>query len=332
MKITNFVFLIFLIMNYSNFAIANNTFDEWKSNFKKFALNEGISSKTLNEHIDKSKFLPDVIKYDRYQPEFYEDTKTYVSKRTSNKKIKIGNNIYKKNIDKINKISKRYNVDKDLLLSLMGIETNFGNYLGKMDIISSLATLSFDKRRSEFFTNELITLLKLIDKKIIDPNTLYGSWAGAFGNFQFMPSTIKNYAIDFDKDNKISLKKTDDSFASAANYLNSLGWKNSNPCFFKIKLKTNIPDQYLNISAKKIHNFKKVKYLKDYIENSNFLDNYNNLNAAIVTPDAEIVENPNKLSPAYIVFDNYKLILKWNRSLRFALAVCTLRDKFKNEL
>ena len=319
-------------MNYSNFAIANNSFDEWKNNFKKFALNEGISLKTLNDHIDKSKFLPDVIKYDRYQPEFYEDTKTYVTKRTSTKKIKIGNTIYKKNIDKINIISEKYNVDKDLLLSLMGIETNFGNYLGKMDIISSLATLSFDKRRSEFFTNELITLLKLIDKKIIDPNTLYGSWAGAFGNFQFMPSTIKNYAIDFDKDNKISLKKTDDSFASAANYLNSLGWKNSNPCFFKIKLKTNIPEQYLNISAKKIHNIKKVEYLKNYIVNSNFLDNYNNLNAAVITPDAEIVENPDKLSPAYIVFDNYKLILKWNRSLRFALAVCTLRDKFKNEL
>jgi membrane-bound lytic murein transglycosylase B len=214
----------------------------------------------------------------------------------------------------------------------MGIETNFGNYLGKMDIISSLATLSFDKRRSDFFTSELITLLKLIDNKVIDPNTLYGSWAGAFGNFQFMPSTIKNYAVDFDNDEKISLKKTEDSFASAANYLNKLGWKNSNPCFYKVTLKSNIPDQYLNISAKKIHSTKKVNYLKKYIQDSNYLENFNNLNAAIITPDAEIVENPDKLSPAYIIFDNYKLILKWNRSLRFALAVCTLKEKFKNEL
>jgi membrane-bound lytic murein transglycosylase B len=110
--------------------------------------------------------LPDVIKYDRYQPEFYEDTKTYISKRTSNKKLTIGNKIYNKNDNKINLISKKYSVDKNLLLSLMGIETNFGNYLGKMDIISSLATLSFDKRRSDFFTSELITLLKLIDNKI----------------------------------------------------------------------------------------------------------------------------------------------------------------------
>jgi len=87
----------------------------------------------------------------------------------------------------------------------------------------------------------------------------------------------------------------------------------------------------LNISAKKIHSNKKVNYLKKYIQDSNFLDNYDNLNAAIITPDAEIVENSEKLSPSFLIFDNYKLILKWNRSLRFALAVCTLKEKFKNE-
>jgi len=332
MKKNKLIIIVFWFISCSTYVFANDSFEEWKINFKNYALKQGISLITLNRLINNSEFLPDVIKYDRYQPEFYEDTKTYISKRTSNKKLTIGNKIYKKNIDKINLISKKYNVDKNLLLSLMGIETNFGNYLGKMDIISSLATLSFDKRRSDFFTSELITLLKLIDNKVIDPNTLYGSWAGAFGNFQFMPSTIKNYAVDFDKDEIISLKQTEDSFASAANYLNKLGWKNSNPCFFKVKLKSNIPDRYLNISAKKIHSTKKVNYLKKYIQDFNYLENYNNLNAAIITPDAEIVENPDKLSPAYIIFDNYKLILKWNRSLRFALAVCTLKEKFKNEL
>jgi len=332
MKKINFIISVFLLIANSTFVFASDTFEEWKINFKNYAQEQGISLITLNKLIDNSKFLPNVIKYDRYQPEFYEDTKTYISKRTSNKKLTIGNNIYKKNIDKINLISNKYNIDKNLLLSLMGIETNFGNYLGKMDIISSLATLSFDKRRSKFFTSELITLLKLIDNKIIDSNTLYGSWAGAFGNFQFMPSTIKNYAVDFDDDKKISLKQTEDSFASAANYLNKLGWKNSNPCFYKVNLKSNIPDKYLNISAKKIHSIKKVNYLKKYIQDSDFLENYNNLDAAIITPDAEIVENSDKLSPAYIIFDNYKLILKWNRSLRFALAVCTLKNKFKDEL
>ena len=332
MKKINLFLIVFTFVIYSTFAYSNNDFNEWKITFKKYALKQGISPETLNNLIDKSIFLPNVIKYDRYQPEFYEDTLTYVTKRTSKKKIKLGIKKYSNNIKKINLISNTYKVDKNLLLSLMGIETNFGTYLGKMDIISSLATLSYDKRRSDFFTSELLTLLKLIDKKIVDSNTLYGSWAGAFGNFQFMPSTIKNYAIDFDKDGKINLKQTEDSFASAANYLNKLGWSNSNPCFFKVRLSKNIPDDYLNFSAKKIHSIKKVKYLKKYVLDSKFLDSFDNLNSAIITPDAEIVENPDKLSPAYIVFDNYRLILKWNRSLRFALAICTLKDKFSDEL
>ena len=328
-KIKLFIISILIILN-SSTLIADD-FNNWKIKFKKRAINEGISKSTVNNLIDNSKFLPDVIKYDRYQPEFYEDTKTYISKRTSSKKVKLGKIILNKENNIINKVSSEYKVDKNLLLALMGIETNFGNYLGKMDIISSLATLSYDQRRSEFFTKELITLLKLVDAKIIDPSTLFGSWAGAFGNFQFMPSTIKNHAIDYNKDGSIDLKNIEDSFASAANYLSNLGWNDNTPCFYRINLNENIPDKYLNTSAKKIKHERKVKYLKNYIKNSSFLDKYDNLTAAIVTPDAEIVENANKLKPAYIIFNNYKLILKWNRSLRFSLAVCTLKNSFENE-
>ena len=328
-KIKLFIVSILIILN-SATLIADD-FNDWKVKFKKRAIKEGVSKATVNKLIDRSKFLSDVIKYDRYQPEFYEDTKTYISKRTSSKKVKLGKIILNKENNIINKVSSEYKVDKNLLLALMGIETNFGNYLGKMDIVSSLATLSYDQRRSEFFTKELITLLKLVDAKIIDPSTLFGSWAGAFGNFQFMPSTIKNHAIDYNKDGSIDLKNIEDSFASAANYLSNLGWNDNTPCFYRINLNENIPDKYLNTSAKKIKNERKVKYLKNYIKNSSFLDKYDNLTAAIVTPDAEIVENANKLKPAYIIFNNYKLILKWNRSLRFSLAVCTLKNSFENE-
>ena len=328
-KIKLLIISILIILN-SSTLIADD-FNNWKIRFKKRAINEGISKSTVNTLIDKTKFLPDVIKYDRYQPEFYEDTKTYISKRTSSKKVKLGKIILNKENNIINKVSSEYKVDKNLLLALMGIETNFGNYLGKMDIVSSLATLSYDQRRSEFFNKELITLLKLVDAKIIDPSTLFGSWAGAFGNFQFMPSTIKNHAIDYNKDGSIDLKNIEDSFASAANYLSNLGWNDNTPCFYRINLNENIPDKYLNTSAKKIKHERKVKYLKNYIKNSSFLDKYDNLTAAIVTPDAEIVENANKLKPAYIIFNNYKLILKWNRSLRFSLAVCTLKNSFENE-
>ena len=215
----------------------------------------------------------------------------------------------------------------------MGIETNYGTYVGKMDIISSLATLSYDKRRSEFFTKELLILLKLIDENQIDYKSLYGSWAGAFGFFQFMPSTIKNHAIDFNTDNYINLKNSHDAYASAANYLKKIGWKKDSPCFYRIDLKEDIPKKYLNVSAKKLQNKKKLGFFKRYIDNYDdisFLKS--NYNVAIITPDKDIIPGADTLNPAYIVFDNYEIILQWNRSLRFALAVCTLKDKFKNEL
>ena len=230
--------LIIIIFSITT-AYPNNDikFQEWKKGFKKVALQNDISEETFDTVLANIKFLPNVIKYDRYQPEFYEDTKTYISKRTSTKKVLKGINFYKKNLNLINTIEKNYNIEKELLLSLMGIETNFGTYVGKMDILSSLATLSFDERRSEFFSNELLILLKLIENKQIDYKTLYGSWAGAFGFFQFMPSTMKNYAIDYDNNNYIDLKNNNDAYASAANYLGKIGWKKQQPCFYKIKTK-----------------------------------------------------------------------------------------------
>jgi len=216
---------------------------------------------------------------------------------------------------------------------LMGIETNFGTYVGKMDILSSLATLSYDKRRSDFFSNELLILLGLIDKEQIDYKTLYGSWAGAFGFFQFMPSTMKNYAIDYDKNDYIDLKNNNDAYASAANYLSKIGWKDDQPCFYKINLLKDIPKKYLNVSAKNLHDKKKLKYFRKYIYNNQNLDKkFDNLTASIITPDKDIIPDAENLNPAYIVFNNYEIILKWNRSLRFSLAVCTLKDKFNDEL
>ena len=330
-KIKLLLFFV-LSISLSPLNVYSKTFEEWKINFTDYALNEGVSEETLNKIIKDLKFLPKVIEYDRYQPEFYEDTSTYIGKRANSKKVNIGLKTYKKNIKLINYVEKKFKVEKELLLSLMGIETNFGKYLGKMDILSSLATLSYDKRRSEFFTKELIVALKLIDNKKIKAKDLYGSWAGAFGNFQFMPSTIQNNAIDFNNDNIIDLKSTEDSFASAANYLSRMGWSADDHCFKKITLHKNIPTKYLNYSARKIKHKKKLSFYKKYIKDYNKDLGSEDEIVAIITPDKEIVENSNLYSPAYIIYDNYEIILKWNRSLRFALAVCTLKDKFTNEL
>ena len=333
MKIIKILLFISIFFCNLTYADINIEFENWKKDFKKVALSKDISEETFNIAIENTRYLPNVIKYDRYQPEFYEDTKTYISKRASLKKLKQGLELYEQNQELINKIEKEFKVEKELMLALMGIETNFGNYVGKMDILSSLATLSFDKRRSEFFTNELITLLKLIETKKVDHKSLYGSWAGAFGFFQFMPSTIDNYAIDYNNNKKINLKNNVDAFASAANYLSKIGWRTERPCFYKVVLKDNIPNKYLNTSAQKIKNKKKLSFFMKYIDKENLPNNLNfNYKVAIVTPDKDIVKDAEKLTPAYIVYDNYEVILKWNRSLRFSLAVCTLKNKFENEL
>ena len=333
MKIIKILLFISIFFCNLSYADINIEFENWKKDFKKVALSKDISEETFNIAIENTRYLPNVIKYDRYQPEFYEDTKTYISKRASLKKLKQGLELYEQNQELINKIEKEFKVEKELMLALMGIETNFGNYVGKMDILSSLATLSFDKRRSEFFTNELITLLKLIETKKVDHKSLYGSWAGAFGYFQFMPSTIDNYAIDYNNNKEINLKNNIDAFASAANYLSKIGWRTERPCFYKVVLKDNIPNKYLNTSAQKIKNKKKLSFFMKYIEKDKLPSNLNfNYKVAIVTPDKDIVKDAEKLTPAYIVYDNYEVILKWNRSLRFSLAVCTLKDKFENEL
>ena len=323
---------IFLIAFSSHSSNNNSKFSLWIDNFKKQAINSGISETVVNEVMSDAKFLPKVIEYDRYQPEFYEDTFTYIKKRTNTKKVKKGLALYKKEKLIIDEIEEKFLVEKDLLLALMGIETNFGKYLGKMDIVSSLATLSFDKRRSEFFTSELLILLRLVDKGIIEKDILFGSWAGAFGNFQFMPRTIKNYAIDYNNNKTIELKGIEDSFASAANYLNQIGWKKNTPCYTKIKLNDNIPKKYLNSSARNIKNKRKVKFFKKYIKNSDKLNVDNNTLSAIITPDKDIIPGSNTYTPAYLIYSNYEKILNWNRSLRFALAVCTLKNNFKNEI
>ena len=333
MKTIKTILILIFFSFYSTISANEISFRSWLINFKVDALKKGISEDTFKKTMSNVIFLPKVIEYDRFQPEFYEDTKTYISKRTSVNKVSKGIKFYKNNNILIDQVEKEYNIEKELLLALMGIETNFGTYVGKMDILSSLATLSFDQRRSEFFTNELLTLLKLIETNQIDYKTLYGSWAGAFGFFQFMPSTMKNYAIDYDNNNYINLKDNNDAYASAANYLGKIGWKNDQPCFYKVDLSKQVPKEYLNVSAKKLKNKKKLKYFRKYINNSNILESkFDNLTSSIITPDKDIIPNAENLSPAYIVFDNYEIILKWNRSLRFSLAVCTLKDKFINEL
>ena len=323
-----FIFFLFFKIFFINtiFIVnAEETFDSWLLSYKTFALKNGISQETINVAFENVKFLDQVIKYDRKQPEFFEDTITYVNKRANILRVHKAKQLLKKNTNLFTDIEKKFLVEKEILLALWGIETNFGKHVGKMDIISSLATLSYDKRRRDFFSSQLLILLKLIDNKLLNPKTLYGSWAGAYGNFQFMPSTINTYAIDYDGDNKIELKLSlEDSLASAANYINKIGWKKGQPCFYKVKLTNKINKKYINSSARQINYRLKVsKWKKKGVVNYNGTDLDSNLKAALILPDGK----PG--SPTFLIFENYEKILKWNRSLRFGISVCTLANMIK---
>ena len=323
-----FIFFLFFNIFFINtiFIVnAEETFDSWLLSYKKFALKKGISQETINVAFENVKFLDQVIKYDRKQPEFFEDTITYVNKRANILRVNKAKKLLKKNTNLFIDIEKKFLVEKEILLALWGIETNFGKHVGKMDIISSLATLSYDKRRRNFFSSQLLILLKLIDDKLLNPKTLYGSWAGAYGNFQFMPSTINKYAIDYDGDNKIELKLSlEDSLASAANYINKIGWKKGQPCFYKVKLTNKINKKYINSSARQINYRLKVsKWKKKGVVNYNGTDLNSDLKAALILPDGK----PG--SPTFLIFENYEKILKWNRSLRFGISVCTLANMIK---
>ena len=314
-----------LIFNSVFAATLDTDFETWLTSYKKIALKKGISQKTIDVAFKNVKFLEQVIKYDRKQPEFFEDTVTYVSKRATDSKAKKAEKLLKKNTHLFSEVENKFKVEKEILLALWGIETHFGKHVGKMDIISSLATLSYDKRRRDFFSSQLLTLLRLIDKKLIDPSKLYGSWAGAYGNFQFMPSSISRYAIDYDGNNKIELKVSlADSLASAANYINKIGWEKGQPCFYRVKLTKKVKKKYINLSARKIsHKLKISKWKSKGVVNFDGSELKTNLKAALILPDGK------PETPTYLVFDNYEKILKWNRSLRFGISVCTLAGMIK---
>ena len=323
--IIHFIFFITVYIAPAQAELSSDGFNNWLLSYKNFALKKGVSQETLDIAFKNTKFLPQVIKYDRKQPEFYEDTQTYISKRATKSRVDNAKKLLRKNKKLFIEVENKFSVEKEILLALWGIETNFGKHVGKMDIISSLATLSYDKRRRDFFSSQLLILLQLIDKNLIDPNIMYGSWAGAYGNFQFMPSTIKNYAIDYDQNNKIELKRSlKDALASAANYINRIGWKKGQPCFFRVKTTKEIKKRYINISARKIKNRLKVsKWKKKGVLNYDGTEIKTDLKAALILPDNKIG------TPTFLVFENYEKILKWNRSLRFGITVCTLANMIK---
>ena len=319
------IICLFTIFN-SSISLSNEKFNEWLIEFKGRAINQGVSKDTVDNALKDAKFLERIVALDRKQPEFFEKTYEYLDKRVNEARIQAAKKLLSENSILLQKVNAKFKVDNEILVALWGIETNFGVNKGKVDIISALSTLSFDNRRSEYFEKELIILLKLIDKKIVKYESLYGSWAGAIGNFQFMPSTIQNYALNFDENSDIDLINSfQDSLASAANYLKTIGWNEKDIWGLEIQTDKEFDKNLISPDSRNFKNKITIAQLK--------LLGFKNKNGSeiLITDKKEgwLIRPDGEDGPIYIVFDNFLRLLEWNRSLRFAITVGTLSDKIK---
>ena len=205
-------------------------FNKWLVGFKKQAVSQGISQKAVNRSLSGVTYSRRVIQLDRNQKSFKLSFKAFYKRRVNNAMIAKGKRLIRKHRKLFNRIEKRFGVPPELLTAIWGLETNFGNYRGKMPIMRSLATLAYDCRRSKFFTNELISALKIVNRGDMSPAKMRGAWAGEIGQTQFLASSYWKFAIDFDGNGRRDLVHSiPDVLASTANYLKSYGWKKGAP-------------------------------------------------------------------------------------------------------
>ncbi len=293
---------------------------QWLDELKQEMADRGISRKTLDKVYAQDFYTPDseIVKIDRRQIEFVLTSADYVNRVVSARRVKQARENYRKLRPLLQKIEAKYGVPGNYIIAFWGIETNFGSNFGGYNTIEALTTLSYDRRRSQFFRNELYHALKIIDTWEIDYTRMQGSWAGAMGHFQFMPSTFNAYAVDFDGNGTIDIWHSfEDAAASAANYLSSIGWKKDEPWGISVSLPWNFD---FSQSGRNI-----VKPLSEW--NRMGVRDLNNrriklspeLRASVITPEG-------KKGNAYLIFDNYRRIMQWNRSENYALAVGILAD------
>ncbi|MGB1360499.1 MAG: lytic murein transglycosylase [Alphaproteobacteria bacterium] len=295
------------------------SFEDWKIGFAKRAKAKGVSEATLQKSFYHIKRLPKVIVYDRRQPEFSRTFGQYITSALSQTRTKRARAMYKKHKKTLDKIAKKYGVQPRFLVAFWGLETNFGRHVGKMDIVRSLATLSHDLRRAKFFENELILALKIMQNGHIKGKTFYGSWAGAFGQTQFMPSTFTAYAVDGNGDGVKDLWGSfDDIFASSSNFLKSVGWKRDETWGRQVKINNDNFDWALT-------GHKTKKTLKQWADLGVVKYDGSNLDTSF-KGKASIIIPAGANGPKFLVYNNFRRILNWNRSDFYALAVGLLAD------
>jgi len=302
-----------------------NTFKKNIATLKEEALQLGISCKVVDQVFPAITFKKEIINKDSSQPASLESTEHYLSQRVRPSRIKFGRKFLHTNAAHFIPICHKFGVDFELLIALWAVETDFGTNMGKFHSFSGMATLMCT-RRYDFFKKEFLTLLQLVNKDVVRLENLEGEWAGAHGHFQFMPTTIAKYGIDYDKDGVIDLKGSlDDAFASAANYMRALGWKYGMPWGYEVALEHELPEGLISISSRHL---KAKKRLQEWFDLGVIPFNAETVNYAELS--AWLILADGKVNKYYVVFDNFKAILRWNNSFKYGLMVGLLMEQIKS--
>lgn len=315
-------FLCIILCFFSTGAFANDKpFGMWLSEFKAEARAQGISQATIDEAFTGTAPIARIIELDRKQPEGTKTLSEYLEGAVNMTRIVQGKEMLVNNAELLAKVEATYGVDKEVIVALWGIETNYGENTGNFSVVTALATLAYDGRRSDYFRTELLNALRIIDADHIEASAMDGSWAGAMGQCQFMPTSFLKYAVDFNQDGKRDIWSTQaDVFASIANYLKSEGWQKDVPLALPINLPTGFDETLADIkTTRSLREWKAMGIT--YNDDSPLPDSDDQVSVILVGRDVDAVP--------YIVYDNFKVILKWNKSRYFATAVDMLSEEIR---
>lgn len=294
-----------------------NGFPAWLKGLKNEARRMGMPEGMLEVAFDGVKPDPKIIKLDRRQAEFTENIWTYLDKRVGSMTVGKGRRLYQQHRQLLDKIEKTYGVPGKYVIAFWGLETRYGAIHGDYRLTEALATLAYDKRRGKFFRGQLLALLKLINAGDL-PVDAKGSWAGAMGNMQFIPTTYLAYAVDFDGDGRRDLwNSLPDSFASAANYLRAAGWKSDQTWGREVLLPKNMKLSLIGLKKKRqLAQWSKLGVTK---ADGSPLPKVKVAGAIILPSGIK--------GPAFMIYDNFNVILDWNRAQLYAIAVGHLADR-----
>jgi lytic murein transglycosylase len=284
-------------------------FGAWLQGFKKNAVAQGISPGVVSEALDGLTYDPATIAKDRSQGVFAQSFLQFSGRMVSGNRLSVGSSLLKKNASTFAAIQQKYGVPGPVLVGFWGLETDFGKVMGNMQTLRSLATLAFDCRRPDEFSEQLLDALRVIQRGDLSPEEMRGPWAGEVGQFQFVPSVYYKYAVDFDGDGRRNLiSNAPDALASAANYLDGLGWKPNQPWIEEVRVPTDLPWDQADVTIKKPRSF--------WAQHGVTYTNGRPIPADNVPVGLHLPMGRN--GPAFLTYPNFDVYLEWNKSLVYS--------------